>query len=59
MIFQGLIFLFCHQLPFFFCLPVKQTIQLLEVGYANSDKKAENGVVCGIFPYIRAFVALI
>ena len=33
---------------------VKQTIQPLGVGYANSPKKAQNGVVCGVFSYIRA-----
>ena len=32
---------------------VKLTIQPLGVGYANRPKKAENRVVCGVFPYIR------
>ena len=32
---------------------VKLTIQPLGVGYANSPKKAQNGGVCGVFPYIR------
>ena len=32
---------------------VKQTIQPLRVGYANRPKKAQNGGVCGVFPYIR------
>ena len=35
----------------------KQTIQPLEVGYANRPQKAQNGGVCGVFPYIRAYVA--
>ena len=38
---------------------VKQTIYPLEVGYANSPKKAQKGGLCGIFPYIQACVALI
>ena len=40
---------------------VKKTIQPLEVGYMNSPKKAQKGGggVCGVFPYIRACVALI
>ena len=32
---------------------VKPTIQPLGVGYANRPKKAQNGGVCGVFPYIR------
>ena len=32
---------------------VKLTIQPLGVGYANRPKKAQNGGVCGGFPYIR------
>ena len=32
---------------------VKLTIQPLEVGYANRPKKAQNGGVSGVFPYIR------
>ena len=32
---------------------VKQTIQLLGVGYANRPKKAQNGGVCGVFPFLR------
>ena len=32
---------------------VKLTIQPRGVGYANRPKKAQNGGVCGIFPYIR------
>ena len=32
---------------------VKLTIQPLGVGYANRPKKAQNGGVCGVFPYIR------
>ena len=35
---------------------VKQTIQPLELGHA---KKAQNGGVCGVFPDIRACLALI
>ena len=31
---------------------VKLTIQPLGVGYANRPKKARNGGVCGVFPYI-------
>ena len=31
---------------------VKVTIQPLGVGYANRPKKAQNGGVCGVFPYI-------
>ena len=31
---------------------VKLTIQPLGVGYANRPKKAQNGGVCGVFPYI-------
>ena len=38
---------------------VKQMIQPLEVGYANSPKKIQNGGVCGVFPYVWACVALI
>ena len=38
---------------------VKPTIQPLGVGYTNSPKKAQKGGVCGVFPYIRACVALI
>ena len=38
---------------------VKQTIQPLEVGYANRPKKAQKGGVSDIFPYIHAYVALI
>ena len=38
---------------------VKQTIQPLEAGYANRPKKAQNGGVCGVSPYIRACMALI
>ena len=38
---------------------VKLTIQPLGVGYANRPKKAQKGGVCGVFPYIRACVALI
>ena len=36
-----------------------QTIQPLEVGYANRPKKAQNGGLCGVFPYMRACLALI
>ena len=32
---------------------VKLTIQPLGVAYANRPKKAPNGGVCGVFPYIR------
>ena len=32
---------------------VKLKIQPLGVEYANSPKKAQNGGVCGVFPYIR------
>ena len=32
---------------------IKLTIQPLGVGYANRPKKAQNGGVCGVFPYIR------
>ena len=32
---------------------VKPTIQPLGVGYANRPKKAQNGGVCGVFPYMR------
>ena len=32
---------------------VKLTIQPLGVGYSNGPKKAQNGGVCGVFPYIR------
>ena len=32
---------------------VKLTIQPLGVGHANRPKKAQNGGVCGVFPYIR------
>ena len=32
---------------------VKLTIQPLGVGYAHRPKNAQNGGVCGIFPYIR------
>ena len=32
---------------------VKLTIQPLGVGYANRPKKAQNGGVCGVFPYIH------
>ena len=32
---------------------VKLTIQHLGVAYANGPKKARNGGVCGVFPYIR------
>ena len=32
---------------------VKLTIQPLGIGYANRPKKAQNGGVCGVFPYIR------
>ena len=32
---------------------VKLTIQPFGVGYANRPKKAQNGGVCGVFPYIR------
>ena len=32
---------------------VKLTIQPLGVGYANRPKKAQNGGVCGVFPYMR------
>ena len=32
---------------------VKLTIQPLGVGYANRPKQAQNGGVCGVFPYIR------
>ena len=32
---------------------IKLTIQPLGVGYANRPKKAQNGGVCGIFPYIH------
>ena len=38
---------------------VKLTIQPLGVGYAKRPKKAQKGGVCGVFPYIRACVALI
>ena len=38
---------------------VKLTIQPLGVGYANRPKEAQTGAVCGVFPYIRACVALI
>ena len=38
---------------------VKQTIQPLEVGYANRPKKAQKGRVCGVFPYRQACLALI
>ena len=31
------------------------TIQPLGVGYANRPQKAQNGGLCGVFPYIRAF----
>ena len=31
---------------------VKLTIQPLGVEYANKPKKAQNGGVCGVFPYI-------
>ena len=32
---------------------ITQTIQTLGVGYANTPKKAQNGGVCGVFPYAR------
>ena len=32
---------------------VKPTIQPLGVGYVNRPKKARNGGLCGVFPYIR------
>ena len=32
--------------------------QSLEVGYANRAKKAQNGGVCGIFPYIRGYLEM-
>ena len=32
---------------------VKVTIQPLGVGYTYRPKKAQNGGVCGVFPYIR------
>ena len=35
------------------------TTQPLGVGYANRPKKARNGGVCGISPYVRACLALI
>ena len=38
---------------------VKPTIQRFGVGYANRPKKAQNGGLCGIFPCIRAYLALI
>ena len=36
---------------------VKLTGQPLGIGYANQPKKAQNGGVCGGFPYIRACLA--
>ena len=38
---------------------VKPTIQPLGVGYANRAKNTQNGGVRGVFPYIRACLALI
>ena len=32
---------------------VKLTIQPLGVGHTNRPKKAQNGALCGVFPYIR------
>ena len=32
---------------------VKLTVQPFRVGYANRPKKAQNGGVCGVFPYMR------
>ena len=38
---------------------VKPIIQPLGVGYANGPKQAQIGGVCGVFPYVRAWLALI
>ena len=38
---------------------IKPTIQPLGVGYANRPKKAQNGGVCGVFPYVLTCLALI
>ena len=35
---------------------VNLTIQPLGVGYVNRPKKAQNGGVCGVFPFIQACV---
>ena len=32
---------------------VKLTVQPFRVGYADRPKKAQNGGVCGVFPYMR------
>ena len=37
---------------------VEPTIQPLGVGYVNRPKKAQNGGVCGVFPYVLAYLAL-
>ena len=38
---------------------VKTNNSIPQVGYVNRPKKAQNGRVCRIFPYIRACVVLI
>ena len=50
---NGLLFAQCaHSARYASLQGVKKTVQPLGVGYANRPKKAQNGGVCGVFPYM-------